>query len=209
MQQSCDAPPVEKELIKRKKCKNRLLPYTPITNYSDIPKQFTVVDIETTGLSWEKDHIVEIGAVRYLDSLETDTYHCLIHSPVPLPEYVKNLTGIQDDEVMYSGVSIKQALMDFMAFSGDDVLVGHNIAFDIQFLQAACAECQVDWKVPIALDTVTMARDLLPNCVSNYMLETLVRYLKLSEVQQHRALPDALLTGNLFLKLNEIYKSGT
>ena len=93
--------------------------------------------------------------------------------------------------------------IQFPAYASANLYIGHNVAFDIRFLQTACTKLRLPQPSFQAVDTVLLARSALNNCVANFRLETLARYFDLAKHQTHRALPDARLTALLYLKLNE------
>lgn len=180
------------------------LPYQEWPTGQPLPFDFTVLDLETTGLDPENDLIIEIACVRYRQGRAQETYHNMIQISTPLPALIVKLTGITDDMLNQAGTSLSEAVRDTLDFVGGDVLIGHNVAFDISFLKAACDRLDIEPIVFRAIDTVFLSRSRLTEQVPNYRLETLLQYFHLASKQMHRALPDAKSTAELYLKLNEI-----
>ena len=89
-------------------------------------KDYTVVDLEMTGLAAKLDKIIEIGAVKVRDGQIVDTYAMLVNPQIPVPQKVTELTGITD-EMVSSGEDMDKAVGGLIEFIGDDVLVGQNI----------------------------------------------------------------------------------
>lgn len=100
----------------------------------DVP--FCVLDLETTGLSPDGDAITEIGAVRYSMGLETGRFQSLINPDAPIPPRITVVTGITQAMVI-DAPKIGEALPSLLEFIGDAVIVGHNVRFDMSFLNAA------------------------------------------------------------------------
>lgn len=183
------------------------LPYTPWPEGEPFPSDFTVLDLETTGLEPERDQIIEVACVRVRKGTVVDEMQCLVQCDTPIPGPVQNLTGLTDEILVREGIPLSQAIDRLLTFLGNDWIVGHYTAFDIRFLLAACALLGREPPQMRAIDTVPISRQVLSDAVSNYRLETVSRHLGLAEKQAHRALPDALLTAVLYLKLNEILVS--
>lgn len=158
-----------------------------------------VFDLETTGLNPHRDHIIEIGAVKIENGQVKDTFHSLINPGVPLPNFIKDLTGLTDEELAEAS-ELDEILPQFLPFVGDAVLVAHNADFDLRFLNEGLEECGYLPYVGEVLDTVALAQILLPK-ESSFSLEALGANLGLQHDAPHRAWSDAELTGALFLHL--------
>ena len=102
---------------------------------------YTVIDLETTGLHAATDSIVEYGAVRVRDGQPTEEFSALVHLQTPLPAEITQLTGITQSE-LEGGMDAAAALEAFLEFVGKDALVGYNLQFDLEFLRAACTRNQ-------------------------------------------------------------------
>ena len=112
--------------------------------------------------------------------------------------------SISDSALSEKGIPLENAVNLLLEFLGKDWIVGHNIAFEIGFLLSACRKLGISPPPFQAIDTVHLARSLLSWRVPSFKLETLAQYPKIADRQIHRALPDALITARLYLKLNEI-----
>ena len=100
----------------------------------DVP--FCVLDLETTGLSPDGDAITEIGTVRTALGLETGRFQSLINPDAQIPPRITVVTGITQAMVI-DAPKIGEALPSLLEFIGDAVIVGHNVRFDMSFLNAA------------------------------------------------------------------------
>jgi DNA polymerase-3 subunit alpha (Gram-positive type) len=163
------------------------------------PDNYTVFDLEMTGLSAKTDKVIEIGAVRFRDGQPEKTYAALVNPHMPIPKEVTELTGITNEMTAEQGIAEDTALRELLDFIGDDIIVGQNILFDYAFLK----QWAVNKKRPLdlfACDTLKIARTLLPNLASR-SLESLCIYYQIRRENAHRAPDDALETGLLFERL--------
>jgi len=160
-----------------------------------------VVDVETTGWLHEQGEITEIGAVRLTGGLLTGEFSSLVRPRGPVPADITELTGITDEMVGRAPLPAA-ALRAFLAFAGDCVLVAHNAPFDLGFLTAASAACQLAWPPAAVLDTAVLARLLLrPDDVPDCRLATLAGYFGATTRPCHRALADAKATADVLAGL--------
>lgn len=103
-------------------------------------QNFIAVDIETTGLSPEKNHIIEIGALKYVDGKCVETFSELVKPPVSISRRIYEITGINDKTVEYAA-PISNVMKEFLYFVGEEqVLLGHNLKFDYSFLKTAAKQ---------------------------------------------------------------------
>ena len=156
---------------------------------------FVVFDLETTGLSPEKNRIIEIGAVRVERGEIVDRFSAFVNPEVPIPFEIEKLTGINDAMVI-DAPKIEEILPKFLDFCGEAALVGHNAAFDVSFVAHNAARLGIPFS-PTVLDTVTLAQHLLPN-LNRYKLDTVAKALNVSLENHHRAVDDAGATAEIF-----------
>lgn len=163
---------------------------------------FCVLDIETTGSDREHDRITEIGAVKMRAGESLGTFHTLVHPGVRIPPTITVLTGITDDMVA-TAPRLEQVLASLLEFCAGCVLVGHNVGFDLAFLNAALAR-RGDPRLDLAVvDTLALARRLVRDEVPDCRLGTLASRFRLSHRPSHRAFDDALATADLLHLLLE------
>ena len=161
----------------------------------DLPSTCVAFDLETTGLNPQTDSIIEIGAIRFDGERVLDTFHTLVNPRRPLGRFVQSLTGIQEDD-LHGAPPLEAVRAGFEAFLGDSVLVGHNaIAFDCTVLGRAGIQHASE-----VYDTQDLASILLPG-LSEYSLSGLAQHLGIDFPVQHRALPDAEASRQVFLAL--------
>ncbi len=158
---------------------------------------YVVFDIETTGFSAEYNKIIEIGAVKVEQGVIRDTYSTFVNPEEPIPYRITELTGISDAMVA-DARPIGQVLPEFLAFCDGCALVAHNAKFDIGFIAHNAAALGLGFQ-PTYLDTVALARMLLPN-LSRYRLNNVAKELGVLLENHHRAVDDAGATAEIFLK---------
>jgi len=165
-------------------------------------KGIIAIDVETTGISPEKERIIEIGAFRP----ETgEVFRTLIHPGRPLPERITELTGITD-EMLVGAPEEKEAINALLEFlKGDTILLGHNISFDHSFLVQAIRRCGFTEPEFFGIDTLKLSRVLCPE-LPNKKLETMVDYFGLTNERAHRAFEDAKVTVEVYRCLKAMNK---
>ena len=165
-------------------------------------KGIIAIDVETTGISPEKERIIEIGAFRP----ETgEVFRTLIHPGRPLTEYITELTGITD-EMLVGAPEEAEAIKAWLEFMGEDkILLGHNISFDHSFLVQAIRRCGYEEPQFFGIDTLKLSRVLCPE-LPNKKLETMVAHFGLTNERAHRAFEDAKVTAELYRCLKAMNK---
>ncbi len=154
------------------------------------------LDIETTGLDPQKDAVIEIGAVRFDGRRIEGEWSTLVHPGRPIPPFITRLTGITDQMVIQAP-PLKAVLPNLAAFAGDAPILGHNIGFDLSFLQRHNILRHNE-----IIDTYELAAVLIPNA-GRYNLGALAQQLGVPLPATHRALDDARVTRLVFLRLWE------
>ncbi len=155
---------------------------------------FLVVDLETTGASAATCSITEIGAVRVKGGEVEAELSTLVRPPHAVPPAISVLTGITNTMVA-SAPPVCAVLPSLLEMARGAVVVAHNARFDLSFLRAAATGCGSSWPRGLVLDTLTLARAVLPRpAVPNHKLGTLAAHLGASVTPTHRALDDARAT---------------
>ena len=162
---------------------------------------YTVIDLETTGLKAASDAIIEYGALRVRDGVPVEELTMLVCGVEKVPAEITALTGLSAAELQ-QGTEPREALQCFLTFLGKDPLVGHNIAFDLEFLRMACKQYGFPMLTNHQTDLAQLARRTLTR-VANYKLATLAQHFQLAEKVEHRALPDCRLIQQVYCKLKE------
>ena len=152
------------------------------------------LDLETTGLDFQTDAIIEIGAVRFEGNRIEDEFTTLINPGRHIPEFITNLTGISD-EMVRQAPHIRDVLDELTGFIGDAPILGHNIQFDLSFFKKFHL-----FELNENIDTYELAAVLLPSA-SRYNLGALGQQLGIPIPATHRALDDARVTAAAFQRL--------
>ncbi len=157
---------------------------------------FCVLDIETTGSDRGTDLITEIGMVKVRAGECLGTLQSLVNPGRAIPPMITVLTGITESMVVRAP-PIEAVLPSMIEFLADAVVVGHNVGFDLAFINAALSrrgDPELDNPV---VDTLPLARRLIRDEVPDCRLGTLAARFRLDHKPSHRALDDALATTDL------------
>jgi DNA polymerase-3 subunit epsilon len=163
---------------------------------------FIAFDTETTGLTPVVDRLVEVGALRFrLDGRELATFQQLVDPRTAIPDETRRVHGITDTMVRGQPTIdvVLPSLLDFLG-ADDGVLLAHNAPFDLGFLGMALARLRMTAPPHCLFDTLDLTRRLYPTWPS-HALERVATGLKLTTGIQHRALADARLVKEIFLKI--------
>jgi DNA polymerase-3 subunit epsilon len=165
---------------------------------------FVVVDLETTGGAPERgDRIIEIGALRLYGGQVVDRFNELVDPGRRLPSFISRLTGITD--AMLTGrPGIEAVLARFVAFAAGSVLVAHNAAFDLAFLNVARLALSGEVFEQPHLCTLRLARRLVPQ--RRRSLDALAGHFGIPLVDRHRAFGDARITAEVLFHLLELLR---
>ncbi len=156
---------------------------------------YVVFDVETTGLEATTDHIIEIGALKYINNELVEEFNVLIYPEISIPEIITTITGITD-EMVKNEKTIQEVLPDFLNFIKDFTLVGHNVAFDLGFINKSLKKLGLEALKNDSIDTVELARKYIPKAF-NYKLETLKKYFHL-DFGSHRSIEDVKTTNYIY-----------
>ena len=170
------------------------------------PADFTVVDIETTGLSSYGAEIIEVSALRYRGDKFEAAFSSLIKPSAPIPYFITQLTGITNAMVK-DARERKGVLRDFAEFLGEDLIIGHNVNFDVNFLYD---ELLAYLGYPMSndfVDVLKLSRTYLPDLV-NHKQVTVAEHFGLDTSGAHRALKDTEICAENYLRIKAIALRG-
>ena len=163
---------------------------------------YVLVDIETTGLSPRTDEIIEIGAIKVKDNKIVDTFDTLLKIDEYLSPFITNLTGITN-KMLEEGARQEEALEEFIEFAGNEIIMGHNVNFDINFIYDSMYKNMNEYLTNDFVDTLRISRKVLPN-LKHHKLDDLITYFHLTKRNEHRALNDCVLTNQVYIRLSEM-----
>jgi len=163
---------------------------------------FCVLDLETTGGNRTSDMITEIGAIKVRGGKCMGTFQTMVNPGIRIPTEITVLTGISQSMVVRAP-RIAEVLPTFLEFLRDATIVGHNVSFDLAFLNSAMTMTGRQRLDHHVVDTLALARRLIRDEIPNLRLATLARHLRAANLPSHRALDDALATNDVLHALLE------
>lgn len=166
----------------------------------DYVADYTVFDLETTGIRSDYDAIIEISAVKVTDGRVADTFSSLINPERQIPYGATAVNGISN-EMVAEEPKLKLVFPKFIEFIGEDILVGHNIhSFDMKFIWKVAEELFGQTVSNDYIDTLPMARRCLPQ-LSHHKLVDIAVYYGISTAGAHRALKDCMMNQQCFERM--------
>lgn len=193
----------------------------------DFPNDFTVIDIETTGLDPEYCEILEVSAIRVRNGSPIDQYHSFVYPILDdddfidydddgneialpfddvvssyIPSFIEKMTGITL-EMLLNAPRIEDVLDDFLQFVGNDVLVGHNVNFDINFIYDALERHSGKFLTNNFVDTLRLSRRTFPE-YPHHSMKYLSNALDLKHSNSHRTTEDCLACLEVFEKCRSV-----
>ena len=166
-------------------------------------ENYTVLDIETTSLDCYRGEILEISAIKVRNQQETEYFSELIKIHNKVGAFTTKLTGITNEMLLKEGKELVLVLKNFKDFLGDDIIVGHNVNFDINFIYDSMKKNLGRNLTNDYVDTLRIARKVLPH-LKHHKLDDLIKYFNLVERNEHRALNDCILTNQVYIRLGEL-----
>lgn len=176
-------------------------------NMFDTPKvapflkdnDIVVFDFETTGLNpYNGDKIIEIGAVKVVNGILSQSFRTLVNPEMHIPEESTRVHGIVDEDVV-DAPKAQEALQDFYKFTRGCLLVGYNVAFDYGFLIKQGRECKYNFEAK-TFDVLDLARKSIKG-LKHYKLKDVCKYLGVTLDNAHSALYDTIATAEVLIKL--------
>ena len=165
--------------------------------------EFTVFDIETSGLDPIKDEVLEIAAIKLKGKDEIDRFEALIQPTRAIPPEVEKIHGLNEIYLLVNGKSTKEVLSDFLNFVKDSIVVGHNIkGFDWLFILTLSRKLGLEITDNKMIDTLELSRKLLS--LPTYTLTSVASHFGHENKNAHRAMPDVEVNTKVFLELMEL-----
>ena len=158
----------------------------------EIPACYVITDVETTGLNPYKDSIIELCALKIADNKIIDEFSTIIKPDKIIPDFIVNLTGITN-LMACNGQEPRKALIDYCNFISTFPIVGHNIKFDLSFINSALEK---EFKQKLKndyIDTLFFSKKIYTN-LSSHKLTNIANYLNIDTKNAHRAFIDCRIT---------------
>ncbi|WP_207705543.1 3'-5' exonuclease [Clostridium sp. KNHs216] len=149
--------------------------------------EYVALDFETTGLDKAFDRIIEIAAIKYVNGSETDKYVTLVNPQRPIPAEAQAVNHISN-RIVANAPTEDIAVPQLIDFLGDSLIVGHNINFDLGFLEIAAQRCGQNVEYHY-IDTISVSKKISPG-LENYKLETIAKCMRFDTSKLHRAEAD-------------------
>lgn len=171
------------------------------TYQKTLPKDYVVFDIETTGLYPKSDQIIEIGAIKVRDNEVVEEFDTLVKPDRPVSGFITNLTGISNDDLK-DARNIEEVLPEFLSFVNEDIVIGHNVSFDIGFIKENCLNLFGMIFENDYVCTMHLSRKLFPE-YRHHRLCDLAERFNIRQDVAHRALADVYTTYNCYKYMKE------
>lgn len=171
--------------------------------FGEVKDSFTFVDFETTGLESNKDHIIEIGALKIDREGYEYIFQTLVKPPISIPNKIAEFTGITD-QMVENSPEISIAIKQLFEFIGDSKIVAHNADFDMPWLIYNGLGNGLTLPETDVICTLKWAR---ASDEPRGSLSALTKKYGISHNNAHRALADAAATKELFFIFENAKKS--
>lgn len=167
------------------------------------PDDYTVLDIETTGFSSLHNEIIEIGALSVRGGEVVDEFSRLIKPYHRIPPKITELTGISNEDVKDCD-TIEAVLPEFLRFAGDDIIVGHNVSFDMRFIYDRALFLGTAF-LNDTVDTMKISKKLHGD-MKHHRLSDLAERYSIKNENAHRALSDCYTTHKALREMKKEYE---
>lgn len=163
-----------------------------------------VVDVETTGLDFRKEKIIELAAVKLVNGEITETFESLVNPMQHIRHSSINIHGITE-EMILEAPTIEEILPQFLDFIEDKPLIGHNVIFDYSFINFASLSLYGKELSNLKIDTLNMFKEVFPTEPS-HGLSALLKKFNVETDTSHRAMADAYSLAKVYTRLRSLYE---
>lgn len=170
---------------------------------------YTLIDIETTGLSTFRDRVTELGGIKVRNGEIVEKYSHLVRYPKDnsVPPFITKLNGITREMIEKDGVAVEDAIHDFREFIGSDVIIGYNVNFDLNFVYDLTKKYNEPELNNDYVDVLRLARTFYPRERHNRLLDCMQR-IGIAQVEQHRGLDDSIDTKKVYDYFRDNFTEG-
>ena len=163
---------------------------------------YVVIDVETSGLSYINSEITELSAIKVVNDEEIDTFTSLVKPKEPIPAAATAVNGITNDMVA-DAPAIEEVLPKYLDFIGENIVIGHNVNFDIDFIYESSVRILNKPFSNNYSDTLPLAHQYVFG-VENFKLGTLAAHFRIFESDPHRSLSDCRTTNAIYRELRNL-----
>jgi DNA polymerase III epsilon subunit family exonuclease len=164
--------------------------------------EYIIIDTETTGLNYKTDRVIEIGAIKIVNSQIVEKFDMLVDSVEEVPQVIQKITGITKRDLLKEGERPEDVYPKLREFISDYTLVAHNAQFDYKFLNAEMYRYNIDPITNPYVCTLKLARKSIPG-LFNHKLTTIKHHLNL-KFESHRALADTMVCFEIMKRYNSM-----
>lgn len=162
---------------------------------------YVVFDVETTGLSAERDKLIEIAAIKIKNRKEIDSFESYINPKIKIPDNITRITSISNDDVKNAPFEEDVMSKFYNWLNKNDILVAHNAKFDLGFISKSFERLKLIKEFEFAsVDTLFLSRAINKEA-KRHSLNNLAKLYKARLVQHHRAIYDTKATAEIFVKM--------
>ena len=158
---------------------------------------YVAFDLETTGLDPQYDQIIECAAIRYRNGEKADEYVSLVNPGIEIDDFITELTGITN-EMLSTAPSMDVVLPKLLEFIGHDIIVGHNVSFDVNFVYEGKKRLYDQPFENDYIDTMRFSRCIWPEWPHHRLRDLRENLLGIKEGPAHRGAIDAEQTAQCF-----------
>lgn len=163
-----------------------------------------VLDVETTGLDYRREKIIEFAAVKLVNNVIVDKYETLINPKQEIRRSSMEIHGITE-EMVADAPEISEVMPNILEFIKDYPIIGHNVVFDFNFISQACRELYGKGITNKKIDTLIMFKEVFPEEPS-HGLEALLKRLNVQSGTRHRAMADTYDLALAYPVLKSLYE---
>lgn len=166
---------------------------------------YTMIDIETTGLRTYRDHVTELGGVKVRNHQIVARYSNLVRYPKnnEVPAFITRLNGITQEMIETEGLPVAQAISEFRDFIGDDLIAGYNVNFDLNFIYDLVERYHLPRLGNDYIDVLRLTRTMFPH--QSNRLAQVMRRVGIDKDEEHHGLADSLDTIKVYRQLAANY----
>ena len=172
----------------------------------EYPSNYVVLDLETSGLREKVDEIIEIGMLKVCNGIVTDVFQALVKNKRQLSRPIEKLTGITQEMINQSGRQFREMIDEIKLFIGTQCIVGHNIDFDIKFLNVALEKNGENKIDNILYDTMRIYTGEIGASSTRKSLVDVAKALNVEEKPCHRAIKDCRVVMSVYEALRRKMK---
>lgn len=164
--------------------------------------EFSVFDVETSGLNPQKDDVLEIAALKLRGKDIVDRLELLAQPTKPIPPEAERIHGLNEIYLLVNGDNINNVIKNFLDFVGNSIVVGHNIrTFDWLFILYYTQRFKLPMPSNKIIDTLELSRKLLS--LPSNTLSNVASHFGYEHKNAHRAMPDVEVNAKIFIDLME------